>query len=132
MLEQDKITQAEHDAAVATPIELKLSPEQQGCANATMAPYFCDYISHLILNNPAFGTSLVERERKLYRGGLTITTTLDSRLQAAAQAQVDVTAEPNPDRWGAALVSVQPGTGKILAMAQNTVFLPRRGNSIPS
>ena len=124
---QGKITQAQHDEAVATPIELKISPERQGCAYASMAPYFCDYISHLILNNPAYGNSLIERQRKLYRGGLTIVTTLDSRLQAAAQAQVDGTAGPNPDRWGAALVTVQPGTGKILAMAQNTVFLPEPG-----
>jgi membrane peptidoglycan carboxypeptidase len=127
MLRQEKITQAQHDEAVATPIELKISPERQGCANATMAPYFCDYISHLILNNPAYGPDQTERERKLYRGGLTIITTLDSRLQAAAQAQVDGTAGPNPDRWGAALVTVQPGTGKILAMAQNTVFLAEPG-----
>jgi len=127
MLRQENITQEEHDQAVATPIELKISPERQGCANATMAPYFCDYISHLILNNPAYGPTLKERERKLYRGGLTITTTLDSRLQAAAQSQVDGTAGPNPDRWGAALVSVQPGSGKILAMAQNTVFLAEPG-----
>ncbi|UZX04619.1 penicillin-binding protein [Arthrobacter sp. CDRTa11] len=127
MLALDKITQEEHDAAVATPIELKLNPAKQGCAYATMAPYFCDYISHLILNNPAYGNSLSERERKLYRGGLTIVTTLDSRLQAAAQAQVDGTAGANPDRWGAALVTIQPGTGKILAMAQNTVFLPQEG-----
>lgn len=127
MLRQGMITQAQHDEAVATPIELKISPERQGCANASMAPYFCDYISHLILNNPAYGASLMERQRKLYRGGLTIVTTLDSRLQAAAQAQVDGTAGPNPDRWGAALVTVQPGTGKILAMAQNTVFLPEPG-----
>ncbi|MFF1253250.1 transglycosylase domain-containing protein [Pseudarthrobacter sp. NPDC058329] len=127
MLQQEKITQAEHDEAVASPIELKISPERQGCANATMAPYFCDYISHLILNNPAYGPTLKERERKLYRGGLTITTTLDSRLQGAAQSQVDGTAGANPDRWAATLVTVQPGTGKILAMAQNTVFLPEPG-----
>jgi membrane peptidoglycan carboxypeptidase len=127
MLAQGKITQADHDAAVATPIELKLDPGKQGCAHAAMAPYFCDYISHLILNNPAYGASLIERERRLYRGGLTITTTLDSRLQGAAQAQVDGTAGANPDRWGASLVSVQPGTGRILAMAQNTVFLPEEG-----
>ncbi|MDQ0676996.1 membrane peptidoglycan carboxypeptidase [Arthrobacter pascens] len=127
MLTQDKITQADHDAAVATPIELKLNPGRQGCANAAMAPYFCDYVSHLILNNPAYGSSLIERERKLFRGGLTIVTTLDSRLQAAAQAQVDGTAGANPDRWGASLVTIQPGTGKILAMAQNTVFLPEPG-----
>lgn len=127
MLAAGTITQADHDAAVATPIELKLNPGRQGCANATMAPYFCDYISHLILNNPAYGASLIDRERRLYRGGLTIRTTLDPRLQAAAQAQVDGTAGANPDRWGASLLTVQPGTGRILAMAQNTVFLPEEG-----
>ena len=40
---------------------------------------------------------------------------------------MDSTAGANPDNWGSSLVSVQPGTGKILAMAQNTVFLPQRG-----
>ena len=127
MLSQGKITQAEHDAAAASSVELKIAPAKQGCAAAEMAPYFCDYVSHLILNNPAYGVDVAERERKLYRGGLTITTTLDSRLQGPAQAQVDATAGANPDKWGAALVSIQPGTGKILAMAQNTVFLPEPG-----
>ena len=92
-----------------------------------MAPYFCDYVSHLILNNRSLGADTEAREQKLRRGGLTITTTLDSRLQEAAQAQVNATAGPNPAKWGAALVTLQPGTGKILAMAQNTVFLPQRG-----
>lgn len=127
MLRLKKITQAQHDEAVAAPIELKITPQQQGCANAAIAPYFCDYISHLILNNPAYGPTEPERERRLYRGGLTIVTTLDSRLQAAAQAQVDGTAGANPDRWAASLVTVQPGSGKILAMAQNTTFLPQPG-----
>lgn len=127
MLRLRKITQAQHDEAVATPIQLKITPQQQGCANASMAPYFCDYISHLILNNPAYGPTETERERRLYRGGLTIVTTLDSRLQSAAQAQVDGTAGANPDKWGASLVSIQPGSGKILAMAQNTVFIPQPG-----
>ncbi|MFF1884092.1 transglycosylase domain-containing protein [Pseudarthrobacter sp. NPDC058196] len=127
MLRLRKITRAQHDEAVAAPIELKITPQEQGCANAAMAPYFCDYVSHLILNNPAFGQGGAERERRLYRGGLTIVTTLDSRLQAAAQSQVDGTAGANPDRWAASLVTIQPGTGKILAMAQNTVFLPQPG-----
>jgi membrane peptidoglycan carboxypeptidase len=127
MLSQGRIPQAEHDAAVATGVDLKITPGKQGCAAAEMAPYFCDYVSHLILNNPAYGVDVTDREKKLYRGGLTITTTLDTRLQAAAQAQVDATAGANPDKWGASLVSIQPGTGKILAMAQNTVFLPEPG-----
>ncbi|CAN7528795.1 transglycosylase domain-containing protein [Arthrobacter sp. LjRoot14] len=127
MLEQKKITQAEHDAAAATGVELKITPGRQGCAAAVIAPYFCDYVSHLILNNPAYGADINDRERLLYRGGLTIVTTLDSRLQAAAQAQVDATAGANPDKWGAALVTIQPGSGRILAMAQNTVFLSAEG-----
>mgnify|MGYP003874036813 FL=1 len=127
MLSQGMIPQAEYDAAIATGVDLQITPGRQGCAGAELAPYFCDYVSHLILNNPAYGVDLASRQRKLYRGGLTITTTLDSRLQLAAQAQVDATAGDNPDKWGAALVSVVPGTGKILAMAQNTVFLPEPG-----
>ncbi|HEX9088185.1 MAG TPA: transglycosylase domain-containing protein, partial [Arthrobacter sp.] len=127
MLSEGKILQADHDAAVASGVDLKITPAKQGCAGAEMAPYFCDYVSHLILNNPVYGVDLATRMKRLYRGGLTITTTLDSRLQAAAQAQVDATAGANPDKWGASLVSIGPGTGKILAMAQNTVFLPEPG-----
>lgn len=127
MLHQGKITQAEHDAAVATGVDLKITPGRQGCAAAQTAAYFCDYVSHLILNNPAYGADVTDRERVLYRGGLTITTTLDGRLQAAAQVQVDATAGANPDKWGASLVSIEPGSGRILAMAQNTVFLPAEG-----
>ncbi|WP_120522407.1 transglycosylase domain-containing protein [Arthrobacter celericrescens] len=127
MLAQGMIGQTAYDAAVATPLKLKVTPARQGCAGAAIAPYFCDYVSHLILNNKAYGATFDDREKLLYRGGLTITTTLDSRLQAAAQKQVNLSAGANPDKWGASLVSVQPGTGKILAMAQNTVFLPAPG-----
>ncbi|MBT2553162.1 transglycosylase domain-containing protein [Arthrobacter sp. ISL-5] len=127
MLSQGKITKKQHAAAVATGVGLKVRPSKQGCAAAAIAPYFCDYVTHLVLNNPAYGADTAAREQKLYRGGLTITTTLDSRLQEKAQAQVNATAGPNPAKWGASLVTVQPGTGKILAMAQNTVFLPQRG-----
>ena len=55
MLSQGKITQADHDAAVATPVEPKVTQPEQGCAYASTAPYFCDYILHLLLNNPAYG-----------------------------------------------------------------------------
>ncbi len=124
---QGKIKQAEYDAAVATPVETKVTPARQGCAYASTAPYFCDYVLHLLLNNPAYGADATERERKIFRGGLTITTTLDPKAQTAAQGQVDASAGANPDKWGAALVSVQPNTGKIVSMAQNTVWLPSEG-----
>ena len=127
MLSHNKITQAEHDAAIATPVETKVTPARQGCAYAATAPYFCDYVLHLLLNDPAYGADADERYNKIYRGGLTITTTLDPNAQAVAQAQVDASAGANPDKWGAALVSVQPNTGKIINMAQNTIWFPADG-----
>ncbi|APX01655.1 transglycosylase domain-containing protein [Arthrobacter sp. QXT-31] len=127
MLKQKMITKKQHAAAAASGVGVKVKPSRQGCAAATMAPYFCDYVTRLFLNNPAYGADTEAREQRLFRGGLTITTTLDSRLQAKAQAQVNATAGANPDKWGASLVTVQPGTGKVLAMAQNTVYLPQPG-----
>ena len=128
MLNQGKITQADHDTAVATPVETKVTQPKQGCAYASTAPYFCDYVLHLLENNPAYGADAKERQRLIYGGGLTITTTLDPVAQQSAQEQVNASAGANPQKWGAALVSVQPNSGKIISMAQNTSFLPSEGN----
>jgi membrane peptidoglycan carboxypeptidase len=106
MLDQGKITQADHDAAVATPVETKVTPARQGCGYST-APYFCDYVLHLLLNNPAYGADTKARQNNVLRGGLTITTTLDPKAQAVAQTESDASAGANPDKWGAAMVSVQ-------------------------
>ncbi|HKU11889.1 MAG TPA: transglycosylase domain-containing protein [Sinomonas sp.] len=128
MLQHGYINQQQHDDAVKAPIGTKVNPPQQGCPYSSQAQYFCDYVVHQIENDPAFGQTVDERDQKLYRGGLTIKTTLDPRLQGPAQAQVDSTAGANPDKWGASLVTVQPGTGKVLAMAQNTRMLKDQGS----
>jgi membrane peptidoglycan carboxypeptidase len=128
MQEQGKITAAAHDSAVQAPIGLNLHPVPHGCVAAVMAPYFCDYVQRLILNNPAYGADEAARRSVLYRGGLTIRTTLDPKLQQIAQDQVNATiAGTDPLQRGTELVSIQPGTGKILTMAQNTAYNPAPG-----
>ncbi|MDQ4503823.1 transglycosylase domain-containing protein [Sinomonas sp. ASV322] len=127
MLDHGKINQQQHDEAVKTPMQTKVNQPKQGCQYAVQAQYFCDYVYHQLLNDPAYGASEDERALKLSRGGLTIKTTLDPRLQGPAQAQVDSTAGANPDKWGASLVTVEPGTGKVLAMAQNSRKLAGQG-----
>ncbi|QDG89376.1 transglycosylase domain-containing protein [Pseudarthrobacter sp. NIBRBAC000502770] len=127
MLQHGYIDQQQHDDAVNTPIQLKVNPPKQGCAYAAQAQYFCDYVLHQIENDPAYGATLDERDQKIMAGGLTIKTTLDPRLQGPAQAQVDATAGANPDKWGASLVTIEPGTGKVLSMAQNSRKLPDQG-----
>ncbi len=127
MLQHGYIDQQQHDDAVNTPIQLKVNPPKQGCAYAPQAQYFCDYVIHQIENDPAYGATLDDRDQKIMAGGLTIKTTLDPRLQAPAQAQVDATAGANPDKWGASLVTIEPGTGKVLSMAQNSRKLSGQG-----
>lgn len=130
MLRYDKITQQEHDDAVASDLQLNPQPAaRSGCIGADMADYFCSYVEQVVLASEEFGPDETARAKLLARGGLTITTTLDSRLQEQAQAQIEAQV-PTGDASGAgsAMVSVEPGTGKILAMAQNTKYTPEEGS----
>ena len=130
MLRYDKITQQEYDDAVASDLQLNPQPAaSSGCVGAEMADYFCSYVEQVVLASEEFGPDETARAKLLARGGLTITTTLDSRLQEQAQAQIEAQV-PTGDASGAgsAMVSVEPGTGKILAMAQNTKYTPEEGS----
>ena len=67
---------------------------------------------------PALGKTVEERRPSIYRGGLTITTTLDPASQRIAQAAIiERVPNGNDERVGAASVTVDPNTGKVLAMA---------------
>lgn len=129
MLNQGFITQEEYDAGVATPLAayLSVNESKSGCMAAADvvagSGFFCDYVTHVIKNDPAFGKTAGEREDLLLRGGLTITTTLDPRLQTEADNEVKA-GVPVDDASGiaSAMSVVEPGTGQIKAMAQNRVF----------
>lgn len=125
MLKNGKITEDEYKEAKASGLDLDPQPIHSGCTAATMGDYFCNYVENLVLQSDVFGKDATERARLLARGGLTIKTTLDSRLQKEAQAQIEKQV-PMGDESGAgsSMVSVEPGTGKILAMAQNTDYNP--------
>ncbi|MDK1326734.1 transglycosylase domain-containing protein [Arthrobacter sp. zg-Y1143] len=134
MLETGRITQEEHDAAVATGLDLNVTPVSSNCVGAAQAPYFCDYVTRLITNDQAFGDTPEDREKLLQRGGLEIKTTLNATFQNAAQTAINETANPDSTdaEIGHSMVSVEPGTGKILVMAQNTRYTPELapGNSV--
>ena len=131
MHDQGKITDEEYQTGIATPLASTLVIGQLagvGCvaANAvSSAGYFCDYVTKIIINDPAFGETKPDRSRLLYRGGLTITTTLDRGLQAMADEEVKAGIPvDDPSGVGSAISVVQPGTGYVLAMAQNRNYGP--------
>src|SRR5690606_3024053 len=127
MFDQGYITQAEYDRGIATPLAdtLDVQTTRLGCTSAGKSAYFCDYVTKVIANNPVFGETKDERTDLLYRGGLEIHTTLDRKLQNLADKEVRAGVGRKDDSGIASAMSVvEPGTGKILAMAQNRVFNP--------
>ena len=126
MLETGRITQAQHDEAVATPVTPNITPRQSGCAVAENIGlgHFCNYVQLYIENDPSFGNSVDEREFNFLRGGLKIVSTIDLDIQAAglASVQAEVPQVMDGIDVGAASVSVEVGTGRVLAMVQNRPF----------
>ena len=126
MLEQGVITQEEYDKGIATSVDSMLHPtvSSEGCSGAESSKaYFCDYVLAQFLEDPTFGATRVERERLLKTQGITIRTTMDPAMQDAAYSSLTNTI-PVGDASGLndALVSLDPRSGRVLSMAQNTTY----------
>lgn len=125
MHEEEFITDEEWQAGYNTQISdiLNVSDTVGGCGTAGSAAYFCEYVVSEIENSDLYGATEAERKQLLLRGGLTITTTLDqSKQQAADDAVQHYVPTRDPSNVKAALASVEPGTGRIMAMSQNTDY----------
>jgi membrane peptidoglycan carboxypeptidase len=128
MLKDSKITKAQYDEAIATPVTPNIQAPSTGCqtANPIGGGFFCDYVSDIIKNDPAFGDTEDARWEKFKTGGYKIYTTLDVDLQVAAiasmKASIPETADEAGFDLGASMVTVQPGTGRVLAMVENKEY----------
>ena len=132
LFDDGKITHDQYVAAAIEPLTPTITPTQTGCAAAGGAAYFCQYVKDTILNDAAFGETRADRLQTLQRGGLNVYTTLDSRVQAAAEQAMTTYAPQSADmptakdaatgRFGSTTVSIEASTGRILAIAQNTTF----------
>ncbi|MER6510755.1 transglycosylase domain-containing protein [Nonomuraea sp. NPDC001636] len=120
------ITQAQASAAKSTPLALRLKPEPGGCGQSAY-PYYCLYVQNEMLSNPAFGNTPAERRARMARGGLVIRTGLDPVAQRAAERAIRRHVAPE-DTEVAAEAMVEPGTGRIRAMAASKEFGRNRGN----
>lgn len=123
MLEEKFITQEQYDEAVSSEIQLNVQNAPAGCGAAGSYAYFCTYVVSEILGSENFGPDVASRRQLLTRGGLKITTTLDLGRQNAADSVIQArTPIGDSDGANSTIVSVEPGTGKIRALAQNTTY----------
>jgi len=116
------ISAAQAKTAEATKLNLKVTYPKTGCITAQSGEgFFCNYVEQQVLNDPAFGSTSAEREATWNTGGLKIYTTLDPKDQQAVQDAINSHTRPT-DAIVASSAMVQPGTGKILAMAQSRPY----------
>jgi membrane peptidoglycan carboxypeptidase len=123
MRDEGYITSAEAVAYKAEPVVPNITKAPTGCEANQRTAYFCDYVVWIIRNSTEFGLALEDRENLLRRGGLDLYSTMDISLQRTTDKVVK-REMPVDNRWGlgAASVSVEVGTGRVLAMSQNRVF----------
>ncbi|GAB97284.1 putative penicillin-binding protein [Kineosphaera limosa NBRC 100340] len=122
MRDTGKISTQRMRQAMRTSIELNPTRGQASCP-ASKDPYFCDFVKAWLMEQPGLGDTPAEREKRIYRGGLKIETTYDLALNE----QVKKTLEQrlpvgNRAGRGTAAAVVEPGTGHIVALAQNTDY----------
>lgn len=127
MLNHGKITQAQYDEAIATPVTPQITPREAGCFLAEKnygVGHFCDYVQRYIKQDPSFGDTPEDREFNFSRGGYKIMTTIDLDMQGAGleAMHANVPALMDGIKVGAATTSVEVGTGRVLAMLQNRPY----------
>lgn len=106
MVKQNYATQADVDKAKTEAKNLKFSPPNQYIT----APHFVQYVKEQLVQ--AYGEKMVNE------GGLKVTTTLDLEKQGIAEQTLKDSASRlgSINATNAALVSIDPKTGEILAM----------------
>lgn len=106
--------------AQRAPIKLSVTPNKQSCP-ASADPYICEYVRKWLLEQPSLGKTAEERWKRLYYGGLTIKTSFDLDLTRQTRSLLAKRVPPANSRdRGAASATVEPGTGRVLAIGQNT------------
>ena len=126
MAQLHMISQAHAVAVGKRPLGLHLSPLQTGCTSgsAKSAAFFCDYVVSLLKQDNAFSQAWNTLNTS---GGLKIYTTLSAQDQRAAKQAVNfMVPQPpngaNPAANADAEVLIQPGTGHILAIANDRSY----------
>jgi membrane peptidoglycan carboxypeptidase len=122
MAKMSAISATQAHTAEAEPLALNPSQEPNNC---TAVPpghddwgFFCDYFERWWTSQPSLGKTVQDREDALKEGGYRVVTSLDPNIQATALEQsLSVYGYGTPRVLPMAVV--QPGTGRVLAMAVN-------------
>lgn len=121
MVAQKTITEKQADEAKSQDLKIVRKSDGRGTCNSSAYAYYCNYVVDYLMNSPRFGENEEERAAILARGGLTIKTYMDPAAIDAMNAQL-ASSFGNENRLVAPTAIVQPGTGGVVAIAQNRSY----------
>jgi membrane peptidoglycan carboxypeptidase len=123
------LTKAQAKAAAAKPLGLNFAIPQNGCESNSVGSdgFFCQYVEEVVLHDPAYGKTPMDRAKLLATGGLKIYTTLNPQDQQAANSAVNYVEPANSGFWNPGHNAdteavVQPGTGQVMALAEDRPY----------
>ncbi len=103
-------------------------PTRPPDAPAVGADYFLDEALEQLLADPRLGATEADRYQAVYKGGLSIHTTLDPVAQGSAEKAVADILPDSGGRFNAAVASVDPATGAVRALVGGADFDRSRFN----
>ncbi|MGC4856259.1 penicillin-binding protein [Micromonospora sp. DT4] len=123
MVDIKAITQQEADAAKAVKLKVQDKRTPNGCVatNVNEWGFFCDYFYRWWMQQETFGSTSYDRERRLKSGGYTVVTSIDIQAQRGADKAVRKAKSVN-SKEAAMVAVVEPGTGRVRALAVNRQF----------
>ncbi|MFG2037771.1 penicillin-binding protein [Dactylosporangium sp. NPDC048998] len=133
MVSMGYIDRATADAAGKEKLNIVGKRTPEGCESVQRpelgAGFYCDYLRRWWLTQKTFGEDQYQRANRLRAGGYTVISSLDIQTQAAAfkyaQEQPFVSKDQQV-KMGQSnalmLAAVQPGTGRVTALATNRIF----------
>ncbi len=130
------LSPAAEAAALKQKLVVNSRPAQSGCNASTVGndAFFCDYVIHSVLLSKQFGATTQDRAKLLATGGLRIYTTLAPQDQSAATNAVNFVLPAqsnyyNPAHNADTEVLMQPGTGDVLAIAEDRPYGTGKGQT---
>ncbi len=113
------------EAAAAKKVKLGKTANRPGNGCTSVAKnnqgFFCDYFYRWWMDQKTFGDNSYERERQLKSGGYRIVTSLDLKAQDSARKEI-LKVTKDKDRNATMIAAVEPGTGKVRALAVNRKY----------
>jgi membrane peptidoglycan carboxypeptidase len=123
MVDIAAITPKQGTTAKAAKLTVKGKRAPNGCVSASKNHwgFFCDYFYRWWMEQELFGATGYDRERRLKSGGYRVVTSLDAKIQQVAQRNVEKRVKKT-NRNALMLAAVEPGTGRVRALAVNRTF----------